>query len=277
MDWLHLNGGAPSRMLIPLGTYYNNQYYISDQCLLCIEDLIRQLNCDDTKTHSRRRGLGYIDILNKDLKPILIISYRNWPNVFRSTVRLLVAITTPIESLVCDRTPDQRTYSSYVTYELKQLLYKAKGAFLDLSATRAIIDHIKLLLEKQPLASDETEFLNLCLLLIRNILDAPERRGQSDPPMSSYSESYNIELDRCSQQNEIMHNLFAQGFGKLLLDMLACSQKDKWVVTIAQIIAAIYKDRPAENIQLQLTKMFESSAKVPLDDDGENGPTPLVS
>ncbi|KAK4005125.1 hypothetical protein OUZ56_006846 [Daphnia magna] len=243
---------------------------IEFQISVCLEDLIRQLNCDDTKTHSRRRGLGYIDLLNKDLKPILISSYRNWPKVFRSTVKLSVAITTPIESLVCDRTRDQKTYSSYVTYELKQLLYKAKEAFLDLSATRAIIEHSKLLLAKQPSSRDEIELLNLCLLLIRNILDAPERPVEPDSQMSPYSQSYNIEL---SQQNEIVCNIFAQGFGKLLLDMLACPQKGQLVVTIVQVIAAIYKDWSVENIQEKLNIMFESSVNVSFDDDEKNNPT----
>lgn len=75
---------------------------------------------------------------------------------------------------------------------------------------------------QQPSSRDEIELLNLCLLLIRNILDAPERPVEPDSQMSPYSQSYNIEL---SQQNEIVCNIFAQGFGKLLLDMLACPQK----------------------------------------------------
>lgn len=33
MDWLTVNGGAPSWILIPLGIYYENQYYLSDECL----------------------------------------------------------------------------------------------------------------------------------------------------------------------------------------------------------------------------------------------------
>lgn len=33
MDWLTLSGGAPSWILIPLGIFYKNQYYTSDECL----------------------------------------------------------------------------------------------------------------------------------------------------------------------------------------------------------------------------------------------------
>ena len=33
MDWLTVNGSAPSWILIPLGINYENQYYPSDECL----------------------------------------------------------------------------------------------------------------------------------------------------------------------------------------------------------------------------------------------------
>lgn len=127
---------------------------------------------------------------------------------------------------------------------------------------------------QQPSSCDEIELLNLCLLLIRNILDAPERPVEPDSQMSSYSQSYKIEL---SQQNEIVCNIFAQGFGKLLLDMLACPQKGQLVVTIVQVIAAIYKDWSVENIQEKLNIMFESSVNVSFDDDEKNNPTSPVN
>lgn len=34
-------------------------------CLAFLENLFNQLNCDDPKTHSRRRGLGFVDIINR--------------------------------------------------------------------------------------------------------------------------------------------------------------------------------------------------------------------
>ncbi len=49
------------------------------------------------------------------------------------------------------------------------------------------------------------------------------------------------------------------------------------VVTIVQVIAAIYKDWSVENIQEKLNIMFESSVNVSFDDDEKNNPTSPVN
>lgn len=53
----------------------------------------------------------------------------------------------PIECLTFEEIPDQqRINSSFITHELTINLYKAKEAFLDSTATKVLIDYIKLLL-----------------------------------------------------------------------------------------------------------------------------------
>ncbi|XP_057372547.1 protein timeless-like isoform X2 [Daphnia carinata] len=93
--------------------------------------------------------------------------------------------------------------------------------------------------------------------------------------MPSYSQSHSYEIDQRLQQNEIVLNLFAQGFDNLLMDMmasLAYPEKDEWVVTIIQVIAAIYRNRRVEDIEAHLRKMRESNAVVSFDNDGKNIP-----
>jgi timeless protein len=196
----------------------------------------------------------------------------NWLYSYNSLSRLLVGLTVPVECLVCVDTSNQSPTSQHIVHELTQLLYNAKEAFLDPRATRAVIDHVHRLLEKvethdnfthftrpvlhpitdkflcvsqQPLSSDDSESVNHSLLLIRNILHAPERPpnmagvGDSEaattsaqpgtsnsqtPYLGPHSHSHGYTAD-CSQQNRLLWNLFSQGLDRLLINLLACSQK----------------------------------------------------
>ncbi|EFX80829.1 putative TIMELESS/TIM-1 protein [Daphnia pulex] len=252
MDWMLSSGGAPSMVLIPLGIRYNNQYYISIHCLSYLDDLIVQLKTDDKKTHSRRRGLGYVDIINTDLKPILILSSKNdEPKIFRSAVRLLAEISTPIECLVFEETVNHANGKSpNVIYELTQLLYKCKEAFLDLSVIQAIMHNLEHLLEKQALSSEETIFITFALVLFRNVLHAPERQPGA--------------------QQKLLCNLFSQKFDGFLLKLLACPQKGDWAAVITQIISVIFKDQPVENIQNRLRIKMETSGSENYDESNNS-------
>ena len=88
--------------------------------------------------------------------------------------------------------------------------------------------------------------MNHSLLLIRNILHAPERppcpnkmstssedKGQQQtsatgtsqtPYLGPHSHSHGFTAD-CSQQNRLLWNLFAQGLDRILINLLASSQK----------------------------------------------------
>ncbi|XP_046460181.1 protein timeless-like isoform X2 [Daphnia pulex] len=251
MDWMFSNGGAPSYVLIPLGTSYNNQYYTNDQCTTNLEDLVTQLQSDDPKNHSRRLGLGFVDIINKDLKPMLICCYRKEPAMFRSAVKLLVGITTPIRCLTFIETPSQRIHASDIICQLRQLLYRAKESFLDARSTRAIIAHVEILLEH--LTPEKTESINLCLTLLRNILHIPERPSVRPPHMLLSSPRSVIDhTSDNSQQSQIVCNLLAQGLGPLLLNLLVCPQREELVGTITQVIAVLFKCRSAETIRNRL-------------------------
>jgi len=101
---------------------------------------------------------------------------------------------------------------------------------------------------QQPLSTEDSEAVNHSLLLIRNILHAPERppcpskmstgsnnedKGQQQPAaagssqtpyLGPHSHSHGFTAD-CSQQNRLLWNLFAQGLDRLLINLLASSQK----------------------------------------------------
>ena len=101
------------------------------------------------------------------------------------------------------------------------------------------------------MSGEDSESVNHSLLLIRNILHAPERppdtspkemvdvccddtgtaagaslpTGTSQTPyLGPHSHSHGYTAD-CSQQNRLLWNLFAQGLDRILINLLACSQK----------------------------------------------------
>jgi hypothetical protein len=75
------------------------------------------------------------------------------------------------------------------------------------------------LILQQALTPEETESVNFCLALLRNILHIPERPSTSHPQML-LAQSFIDHTTYNSQQNQIVVNLFAQGLGPLLLKLL---------------------------------------------------------
>lgn len=83
-----------------------------------------------------RNSIFVKNILQKTFNTILLLH-----------LRLLVGITTPIRCLTFVETSNGRIHSSDIICQLRQLLYRAKEAFLDPRATRTITTHVGLLLD----------------------------------------------------------------------------------------------------------------------------------
>ncbi|XP_046458340.1 protein timeless-like [Daphnia pulex] len=234
-----LSGHVPSLSLIPLGTCHNGKYYIDSECLVHLEEINFKLKNEDPITRPLGCALTFLDILNKDLIPILINS-QDQPSILNSTIKLLAELTTPLECLgmvgVDTRSNQSSTATQQVViYKLTQLLYNAKESFLDGGAMPAVLRHVRHTLKNEPLSSDDNISVNHSLLLIRNILHAPERPTQ-------------MADKRQDQQDQLMRILLAQGLDRLLISLLACTQKEQWMVTVVQLISLLYKDRPVETI-----------------------------
>ncbi|XP_046458348.1 protein timeless-like [Daphnia pulex] len=263
---LKLSGDIPCLSSIPLGTFHNNKYYIDDECLTHLEEINVMLKSEDPNTCPLRRAIGFMDILNKDLIPILTSS-KDQPDIFYSTIKLLVELTTPVECLVSVDPSNRISPSQHIAiHELTQLLYGAKESFLDGKTTQVILNHLLHLSQKQSLSSDDCELVNHSLLLIRNILHAPERPCQiavGECQVSSTNTS-------AQQQNRILWNLYAQGLSHLLINLLGYGSQatEKWSVTIVQLISLFYKDRPVETIQNMLRDDIHSSESS--EDDGQS-------
>lgn len=106
---------------------------------------------------------------------------------------------------------------------------------------------------------EDSKTVNYSLLLLRNVLHAPERPGrhllaqetssgvgggrqvnadqQGMLLHTTYSASHNYSTDS-SQQNRLMWNLFAQGLDRLLMALLSCSQKVSPSFALRMVLAS---------------------------------------
>jgi timeless len=199
---------------------------------------------EDHTLRTYRRAIGFGQNIKKDIIPLLI-NVRD-PKILDSALRLMVNLTVPIECLLSVGVMSRTEIGRHTIYELNRLLYTSKEAFVDLKATKAIIDHMKNILDTDKLSLNECETINNCLLLLRNILHIPEnvQQYQQHTPM----------------QNQILWNLFTQSIDKLLIHLMSCPQKSFWGVTIVQLIALMYKDQHVGTLQKLLNHWFEAAS-----------------
>lgn len=147
----------------------------------------------------------------------------------------------------------------HTIYELNHLLISAKEAFSDAKGTKAVIDRLKSILEKETnLSVEQCDNVNNCLLLMRNILHISE---------TNYTGSTTL-------QNQIVWNLFTQSFDKILLHLINCPQRSYWSVTMVQLIALLYKDQHVGTLQKLLNVWFEASMSESSEDNESNTSPP---
>ncbi|GLG92545.1 TIMELESS [Gryllus bimaculatus] len=148
----------------------------------------------------------------------------------------------------------------HTTVELNKLLISGKEAFVDARSTRALVNHMKRVLEKgEKLSEEECESINNCLLLLRNVLHIPETKNNQST---------------CSLQNQILWNLFSQSIDKILIHLMTCAQKAYWGVTMVQLIAIMYKDQHVGTLQKLLNVWFEASLSESSEDNESNTSPP---
>ncbi|XP_045025531.1 protein timeless isoform X4 [Daphnia magna] len=268
MDWMTLTVGIPCLSHVPLGMFYRDKYYISDECLACLSEINAKINCEDPNTRPLRRALIFMDILNKDLIPILI--HVNQPSIIRSTVELLIWLTIPVDCLIPAREmPADISMPKFMVHEFTQFLCSAKAAFLDPNVTQAVVDRLSFCLTHQPLTTRNCEFINYLLLLIRNVLYAPERHiNITETEERMHPVGHDTASDG-SQQRRLIWVLFAQGFDQILISLLTYSQKGEWVMTIVQLIALLYQRHPADKMQKLLDRKANTNCSSK-DDDASN-------
>lgn len=241
-----------------LGRMQGDNYIVNDDCMSILEEINCKLSMEDHTLRTYRRAIGFGQSVKRDIVPLLI-NVKD-PQILDCAVRLMVNLTVPIECLLSVDVMSRTEIGRHTIYELNRLLYTSKEVFVELKATKAIIDHMKNILETDhKLSLSQCEGVNNCLLLLRNILHIPENVHQ---------------LPNTSMQNRILWNLFTQSIDKLLIHLMSCPQKDFWGVTIVQLIALMYKDQHVGTLQKLLNHWFEAASHTESSDDNESNTSP---
>merc|ERR1719264_1601794 len=102
----------------------------------------------------------------------------------------------------------------------------------------------------------------LCILMmkmmaiLRNILHVPDNVRTANK--------------KCSNQNQIMWNLFAQNLDKTILDLIAHQNSGVWCVSVVQLVALVYKDQHVITLQKLLQDFLESNLSESSEDNESN-------
>lgn len=248
-----------------LGSMHGENYVVNGECMATLEEINMKLSMEDHTLRTYRRAIGFGQNVKKDIMPLLI-NVKD-PKILDSAVRLVVNLTVPIECLLSVEVMSRTEIGRHTIYELNRLLHTSKEVFVDIKATKAIIDYMKHILESDhKLSLSQCESVNNCLLLLRNILHIPEsvfqhQQKQLQPPQTS-------------MQNQILWNLFTQSIDKLLIHLMSCPQKSVWGVTIVQLIALMYKDQHVGTLQKLLNHWFDAASFSETSDDNESNTSP---
>lgn len=268
MEWLLANPQINSTFGT-LGAFVDDVYLVNDDCLTTLEELICKLAVEDTSLRTFRRAIGFGQNVKNDIVPLLVNTKES--KIIDTTIRLLVNLTVPVECLLPVDMISQSEIGRHTIYELNKLLITSKEAFVEWKSTKAVIDYMKSILEKDSkLSIQHCDSLNNCLLLLRNILHVPEGNAACGPgphpyPSTSHSTSF---------QNQIIWNLFTQSIDKLLIYLMSSPQRAYWAVTMAQLVALMYKDQHISTLQKLLNLWFESTLSESSEDNESNTSPP---
>lgn len=246
-----------------LGSFVDDVYLVSDDCLPNLEEIIGKLSVEDNTLRSFRRAIGFGQNVRNDIVPLLVNAKD--PKILDPTIRLLVNLTVPAECLLPVDLVSRSEIGRHTIFELNKLLLTSKEAFADWKTTKAVVDYMKSILEKDSkLSMQNCDSINNCLLLLQNILHVPEANNacETKPAHST------------SLQNQILWNLFTQSVDKLLIYLMSCHQRSFWAVTMAQLVALMYKDQHISTLQKLLSFWFESTLSESSEDNESNTSPP---
>lgn len=248
-----------------LGKAVGDDYNVSDRALHALNEIYCKLTCEDQTLRTFRRALGLGQYVQNDLIPFLI-NVKD-PKLIDIMIRILVNLTMPVECLFSTKVMMRTEIGRHTVCDLTNLLTNCKESFTDARATRAVVEHMKNVIDNgNKLLFEQCDSINNCLLLLRNILHIPENSNLNANEQRKNSHTV-------SMQNKIIWHLFMMSIDKLLLFLMSCSQRDFWSVTMVQLISVIYKDQQASTLQKMLNIWLEDALS-DSSDDFESNTTP---
>ncbi len=182
MDWMYVAPKDSSHEVPQLGFYVGDKYKVASDAVATLESTCRKLQEEDKTLRTFRRKLGFLQIAQKDIGPMLIESgCEEAFEVFSSAIKLMVDLTTPLECLFAT-TVERSEEGAQTCFELKQQLSDTKNVFMDPRVSRSVLGQVERLLNvpSERLKDPDRMFLINCVTLLRNVLHIPET-GSSSP------------------------------------------------------------------------------------------------
>ncbi|XP_018567388.1 protein timeless isoform X2 [Anoplophora glabripennis] len=245
-------------------------FTINDNCLKILEEILKKLATEDCTLRTFRRAIGFGQNIRKHLIPILLYvkdntKITNASKIIDTTIKILGNLTIPVEYLLSIEGMSRTDMGRHTIFEINRLLITSKEAFTDGRSTKAVVDHMKHIIENgSELNLDQCHSINNCLLLLTNILHIPENKTINS----------NTPLTNSSMQNQIIWNLFTQSIDKIIIYLLSCPQRMYWSVTMVQLIALMYKDQHVGTLQKLLNLWLEASYSDSSEDNESNTSPP---
>ncbi|KAH3839015.1 protein timeless-like [Dreissena polymorpha] len=240
MEWAIMNFGGLNGLMGTLGYVEEDQYIVDDDCLESLEMMLCQLEEDDPVRRETLRQMANSNIIQKELVP-LVSHLKDDPDIFHMAIKLLVALTRPVECLQQEITKGHSKGHAKVTNidlpwveEVGGFLGRAKSCCANAVFIRAIYTEVKKIISdsgEYDLLEEDCQSIKTCLVLLRNLLHVPSTQtdgGQNDIHLAFLS------------------SLLENGLDDLVLTLLNTKQKEYWGATLVQLVSLLYRDLVGE-------------------------------
>ncbi|XP_047515532.1 protein timeless isoform X1 [Pieris napi] len=264
MEWV-LRGPQIHSTFGKLGFAHAEGYHINENCNDALESILNNILTEDKNLRTYRRGISFGQNIKKDLIPLLI--HVKDDTTIELLIKILVNLTIPVECLLSVDSISNSEVGKHTIFEINTLLSSTKAAFVDIRATKVIVEFLKKnsdFEQNTKLTVEQCTNISNALLFLRNILHIPEDNIMS----SSYSGPPHM------LQNQIIWNLFSQSIDKSLIKLMNIQESINWGVTMVQLIALLYKDQQVTTLHKLLNIWLETSLSESSEDNESNTTPP---
>ena len=243
-------------VMASLGYSDGDEYYKGVDCLESLKDLTRFLRRED-ETCSIRKQMGYAQVVQNDLLPILI-HHGDDDELVDLVLRLLVNLTSPAE--ICferllkeasegeSKVKVSNNYQSQYM-ELVGYLQAYKEAFTNSKVMAAVGAQLGKILQLEWEDRSENHLLlfERLLLLVRNVLHvpaSPEEEQRTD--------------DDISLHDQLLWNMHINGIDDLIVYVSSSADETRWTMHAVEIISLMLREQNAETLAKTAQERSES-------------------
>ncbi|XP_050529066.1 protein timeless isoform X2 [Daktulosphaira vitifoliae] len=245
----YLGNPHVQNMFAQLGMFVGNDYIPSNKCYSILLQIHEQLISEDPCQRSFRMTIGFSQLVQKDLIPLLI-NVEN-EKILELLVKILSNIMMPIECLIPTNHLIKNEADRATIIKLSWLLTSGKTAFVDKKVIKRIIQLIRdnsVKIYNSQVYSSYFEVIDDCLRLLKNVLHVPNNQSQ----------------------NQILWMLFSEKFDEILINLIANINRGQWAMLIIELLALIYKNQHVDQMAQQLSKWNETMISDSSEDNESN-------